>query len=262
MKVKVTKVNGNNNDFVLLLKKDIPKNLLSDTENIKILCKTKKKRLVDGLLVLKYIDCNKSFLDYYNNDGTWETLCVNGIRCAALFIYKKYNKNSLIIQCGDGEHRVEIINDKISVSMREPQYITNQIQIEGIKGYFINSGAKHFITEIRGKWPSINELTSKAKIIRFNTKYFPDGVNVNFFKMIDKDALEVVTYEKGIENIVESCASGSYACAYHIGKNISTKNFTIINSGGNLHINFSNDFKKNYIIGNAQIEKSYFKKIK
>ena len=258
MKVKVTKVNGNNNDFVLLLKKDIPKNLLSDTENIKILCKTKKKRLVDGLLVLKYIDCNKSFLDYYNNDGTWETLCVNGIRCAALFIYKKYNKNSLKIQCGDGEHRVEIINDKISVSMREPKYITNQIQIEGIKGYFINSGAKHFITEIDGDWPSINELIFKAKKIRFNTKYFPNGVNVNFFKIINEDTLEITTYEKGIENIVKSCASGSYACAYHISKKTSKKRFTIINNGGNLDINFSSKYKNNNITAGAIIEENYF----
>ena len=26
-------------------------------------------------------------MDYYNNDGTWETMCANGARCAVLYAY-------------------------------------------------------------------------------------------------------------------------------------------------------------------------------
>ena len=253
MKVKVTKVNGNNNDFVLLLNKDIPKNLLLDTVIIKKLCSA--NTLVDGLLVLNYKNGNKASLDYYNNDGSWETLCVNGIRCAALFIYKKYNIDSLIVKCGDGIHKTTITDNMISVSMDEPKYVTSQIQIGSIKGQYINSGAKHFITEITSDWPEENQLVSIAKQVRFNTKYFPDGVNVNFFKIIDKDTLDIITYEKGIENIVESCASGSYACAYHISKKTLVEKFKIINSGGNLNIEFNSNYKNNRIIARAIIDK-------
>ena len=43
--------------------------------------------------------------------------------------------------------------------------------------------------------------------------------------------------EKGIENIVESCASGSYACAYHVSKKTSNRSFLIINNGEKIIIN-------------------------
>tara|TARA_Y100001970_G_C14205071_1_gene843497 strand:+ start:353 stop:1132 length:780 start_codon:yes stop_codon:yes gene_type:complete len=252
MKVKVTKVNGNNNNFVLLLKKDIPKNLLLNTEIIKKLCSS--NTLVDGLLILDYKNSNQANLDYYNNDGTWETLCVNGIRCAALLIKKIYNKNNLIISCGDGKHKTKIIDKSISVSMPEPKYVMEKIRIESLEGYYINSGAKHFITEIIADWPKYDQLVSIAKNIRFNTKYFPDGVNVNFFKQIDNNIVKIITYEKGIENIVESCASGSYACAYHISKKTTNKKFTVINDGGNLNIQFDSNYKKNSITAKAIIE--------
>ena len=67
-----------------------------------------------------------------------------------------------------------------------------------------------------------------------------------------------MTYEKGIENIVESCASGSYACAYHVSKQTLNRSFLVINNGGNLSIQFSYKYLKNYITAKAVIENEYF----
>ena len=32
-------------------------------------------------------------MDYYNNDGTWETFCLNGVICASLILKKEFDKN-------------------------------------------------------------------------------------------------------------------------------------------------------------------------
>ena len=40
-------------------------------------------------------------MDYYNNDGSWETLCANGVRCAALFMFEhKFIGANATIVCG------------------------------------------------------------------------------------------------------------------------------------------------------------------
>ena len=203
MKVKVTKVNGNNNNFVLLFNDDVQKKIILNKINIKKLCQIDNNK-VDGLLVLNYINQKKVYLDYYNNDGTWETLCANGTRCASLFLYKKYNKKIFYITCGDGIHKTKIMNNNIAISMPRPKYIKDKILVENLIGYYIDSGAKHFIIKIDSNWPTKNQLISIAKKIRYNKELFPDGININFYKIIDDSTLQVITYEKGIENIVES----------------------------------------------------------
>ena len=257
MKVKVTKVNGNKNTFVLLYNQKFENGLSLSADKIKKLCKINKNISVDGLLNLNYFSRKNITLEYYNNDGSWETLCVNGLRCAALYIYNLYQIDTLEIQCGDGIHKTIKIGNNISVSMPKPKYVSKKINIQNISGDYINSGAKHFVL------PFINHFDKKqilnlAKKIRYDTKTFPDGVNVNFYKIINKDKIEVITYEKGIEGIVDSCASGSFACAYHLLKNqLINNNITVVNKGGLLNIIFDKNYKDNYIISDAEIEKNY-----
>ena len=52
----------------------------------KIVASSNIKR-VDGVLILSNSDNSDFKMDYYNNDGTWETMCANGARCAALYMY-------------------------------------------------------------------------------------------------------------------------------------------------------------------------------
>ena len=258
MKVKVTKVNGNKNTFVLLFNQKLKDDLIINKHTIKKLCKINNNLLVDGLLDLTYSEQNKVSLEYYNNDGTWETLCVNGIRCAALYIYKQLKVTNLEIQCGDGIHKTKIIKNNISVSMEEPKYVSKNINIQNISGFFINSGAKHFILPLTENYKDKRKLLELAKEIRYNKKIFPEGVNVNFYKIINKNQIEVITYEKGIEGFVDSCASGSFACAYHLAKiGKLNKKIIVINKGGLLNITFDKNYINNYIISGAEIEDDY-----
>ena len=51
-------------------------------------------------------------------------------------------------------------------------------------------------------------------MLLINELLFPYEINVNYYKVIGSNTIEVKTYEKGIESMMQSCASGSFVCAY------------------------------------------------
>ena len=51
-----------------------------------------------------------------------------------------------------------------------------------IQGYYIDSGAKHFIINHEGMWSNDDIIINTSKKIRYNKELFPEGINVNFFK--------------------------------------------------------------------------------
>ena len=87
MKLEIIKSNGNGNDFIIIDKNDLPNNCKISSETIKQICFSHDN--TDGLVIINRIKKNEYEMDYYNNDGSWETLCVNALRCVGLLIYKK-----------------------------------------------------------------------------------------------------------------------------------------------------------------------------
>ena len=255
MRIPVIKANGNNNSFIIIDKSNLNSDFKITKTNIKKLCLENNNKITDGLVIIENIAKQKYNIDYYNNDGSWETLCVNSLRCIGLLIFNKYNLNKFVVNCGDGEHKIHIKSSKdIQVSMNKPEYRSDEIQIGGYKGYYLFSGAKHFVINYKDNWPSNDTLMEIARKIRFN-KYFSKGVNVNFFKINNRD-LDVITYEKGIEKIMPSCASGSYACAYHyiFSNKIKKKDIYINNPSGGLFIQIDVENSNYNISGSAEIE--------
>ena len=249
MKIKITKANANGNSFIIINQIDLKANNSLSKIQILKLCNAYN---TDGLIIIIKKSSNIK-IDYFNNDGSWETLCVNGVICAALKLQNQHLPYK--IECGDGLHTVNSEKDKFIVSMHEPVYKSKKIIIDNIFGYYIDSGAKHFVIEHNGHWPSNNKLIDLAKTIRYNKNLFPDGINVNFFKKINNNTIEVKTYEKGIENLMDSCASGSFACAYHFHKNHSIKlKINIINPGGKYYCRFNDNYKYNSIISSGKLE--------
>ena len=125
-------------------------NFLIDIEKIiRMLCCRHTGIGADGLFIISSSTSHDFLLDYYNSDGSWETLCANGSRCAVKFMYQCgliENKTSFI--AGDGPHSASILNNgAVSMQMKSPKYCSSLVSPIGCNGYFINSGARHFVTE-------------------------------------------------------------------------------------------------------------------
>ena len=248
MKIKISKSHGTQNSFIIIY----------DNHNHELI-KPKIKKIchqfnTDGLLIVSDHIKYDYKMDYFNNDGTWETMCANGARCVALFMWnKKKCKENINFLAGDGPHKIKIKNkNEIALSMSTPVFKTKTINPNGYKGQFINSGAKHFATIVK----DIENISikSEGKKIRYNTIFSPDGTNVNFMKLINKHHIQVFTYEKGIEDMVMSCGSGSVAAAFYGYQKKQLKSpIKITVPGGELSLTFNKSWKDVWLTGPAVI---------
>lgn len=255
MKINITKAHGTQNYFLIIENKENDPRL-HQQEYIKKICKYKSDERIDGVLILSdnHLDYK---MDYYNNDGTWETICANGARCAGLYMFNHYHKKIMEFATGDGIHRIEILdNNLIKLDMIKPKYCSDEIPVHKVKGFHVDSGATHFVV----KYPKIKDDTVRqlgAKI-RYDKKFSPRGINVNFYEIINKNEINVKTYEKGIEDLMMSCGSGSVASAFHLSmQNMIESPLTVNVPGGKFMIEFDRQWDNVSIIGPAKIEYTY-----
>ena len=252
MLLPFTKAHGTGNHFIIIYIPECP--LFDLNENlISKLCNTSTGIGADGLIAISNDEKYDYKMDYYNNDGTWETMCVNGARCSAMLLkQKKIIEKEAVFVSGDGEHHIKIIdNHNVALTIFPPQYVSDEIIVENLSGFSVNSGAKHFVIEVGRnqelEWEKIGEK------IRYSNQ-FPKGTNVNFVKKINNNTLEVITYEKGVEKIMQSCGSGSVAAAYHMQQKYNLDyNLNIKVSGGNLFITADSHWKNVWLQGEVKL---------
>ena len=244
MNIPFYKCNANGNDFIIISHSDDLDYKLFTKEKIKSICNYGKDSSIDGFILLHNIDdLNK--MSYFNNDGSWETFCLNGLVCCSLLLKKEFGKNNYEIISNNILYKTIIVEqDFAKVELIQPIYHKKNIIINNYKADYLNSGAKHLIINYEDNWGSEQELKEKMKKIRYHKLFRPNGINVNFYKIINANTIQVRTYEKGIESIVDSCSSGSYACAYdYYKKNAHLKKINVINDGGTSQVIFGDNCK-------------------
>lgn len=251
MDIPFTKAHGTGNDFIILFSEDILSIDLNE-DLIQQLCHRRTGIGADGLLLLSPNERLDFKMDYYNSDGSWETMCANGASCAVLYMYRRgLIKNKTSFYAGDGPHDAEIINDNhIRLRMKSPQYKTDSIKVEGFEGCHVDSGARHFAVPV-DDLSEINVFKS-GQLIRYAGEFSPKGINVNFYTKLGPHSIHVETYEKGIEQMMLSCGSGSVAAAYHASQTLGLQSpIDVTVPGGELIIEFNDTWENVWLTGIA-----------
>ena len=251
IKIPFVKYHANGNDFILILNENFPENL-RNTPTINHLCNRHTGIGADGLFIISPSKECDFKLDYYNADGTWETLCANGSRCAAKFMYNAGNaKRKLKLETGAGVHAAEIQSDgQVVMSMKTPEYKSDRLSPKGVQGFFIDSGARHFVCQSE----NLNDdfVLNMGRKIRNAPEFQPRGINVNFYHLSENNTVEIKTYEKGVEQVMLSCASGSAAVVFHLSQINAIKSPVITcSNGGKLIFTFDDDWEKFWSEGPA-----------
>ena len=243
----------NGNDFIILLKDEL---LIELTDsNIQKLCRFEKESTDGLLLVDTSIDSYDFKMDYYNNDGSWETMCANGALCIIKLLQSReflfsYN----LFKAGDADHRMTFNENRFGIKMKTPEFKTEDININDIQGAHIDSGAKHFVTMI--ETTDHERLYTIAQEIRYDDYFKPDGLNVNFLHINDSNSIRVITYEKSIESIMKSCGSGSVAAAFYgASKQKLSSPLQISNPGGDIMIEFNSNWDDVWLYSSPSIIK-------
>ena len=252
MKILFTKYHANGNDFILVMDEDFPERF-RQPNIINRLCCRRIGVGADGMFIISPSKNYDFFLDYYNADGSWEALCANGSRCAVHLMYNKSLVDKNMVFCaGDGEHRAKILKgNDILMSMNPPKYKSNNIAPEGVAGFFIDNGARHFVCE--SEIMDDGYVFEMGKKIRNSNIFHPRGINVNFYRQTHRDCIEIKTYEKGVERVMLSCASGSAAVVFHLSQiNRISSPVTTQSAGGKLTHTFDEKWEEPWVGGPAE----------
>ena len=168
--------------------------------------------------ILEYIDIkyNKQlFLDLFNNCKSIEPTRFVETTSVSRALITKENFREDWKEILDHHAKVHEVFDKHATGFNysdDTGYMPAHIDLAEQRHY-------NLLLPIYGI-AEINVYKTGQKI-RYSSEFSPKGINVNFFTKLDPSTIHVATYEKGVEGVVQSCASGSTAVVFHLSKNIS-----------------------------------------
>lgn len=223
--MKFEKYHGLGNDFIILSSEDVGEK--SHSELALKMCHNHFGIGADGLMVHEEIN-GRAKMNFYNKDGSTATMCGNGIRCFSHYLYNRglFKEKKVEIETGAGILTVERVEGEeflVKVAMGQPIFNGREIPLSIDIEEFVDEKIEFFGKEIRisalfmGTTHSVvfvNKLDS-IDVEDFGKRIetldlFPKKTNVNFCEVIDKDELDVATWERGAG---ETLACGTGACA-------------------------------------------------
>ncbi|MGM0479778.1 MAG: diaminopimelate epimerase [Bacteroidota bacterium] len=205
MNIHFKKFQGTGNDFVMINCLDDENFELSDVQ-IAQLCDRRFGIGADGVICI-YSHPEFDFeMRYYNSDGS-RSFCGNGARCAVQFARSLncFEQHAQFLAI-DGAHTAHVENGIIALKM------ANVSGIDDVEGAFVlNTGSPHYVkfVEALSSW----NIVEFGRRIRFSPSFKSEGINVNLVQRHGDNRLEMLTYERGVEDETHSCGTGATAVA-------------------------------------------------
>lgn len=237
------KYQGTGNDFIIIddRLRVFPANNKTFIEQ---LCNRRFGIGSDGLILLQTQSDGNYYMQYFNSDGAESSMCGNGGRCFAQFIFDLgLSENEIVFYAIDGKHRATKMYTEEGQSWIALEMISvSQIIRQGEGAFELNTGSPHYVSFIAEPVSEI-PLNKWAKGIRYNATYTAAGINVNYVNMLGLKDLCMRTYERGVEDETYSCGTGATAAALSAalyanlppGKHV----MSIRVPGGNLAVQFT-----------------------
>ncbi len=210
--VHFTKMTGAGNDFLVLenIRRMNPQKLAVS------MCARNTGVGADGLLLLERSSKADYRMRIINSDGSEAEMCGNGSRCMAAYIVRhKSPKHKIFsLETLAGIVLGQAHGEKAVVRLIDPKDFEPNIPLKvngrTIHVSYIDTGVPHTIVFVDGlKGIDVNSI---GRSIRHHERFKPRGTNVDFVEQLDKDAVAVRTFERGVEGETLACGTGSVAC--------------------------------------------------
>ena len=228
--MKFTKMHGCGNDYIYVdgMKESIP----NESEAAIRLSDRHFGIGGDGLIIIKKGTIADFEMVMYNADGSRGAMCGNGIRCVAKYVYDHGYTDStqFTIESMGKIKYIEVFNENgkavsARVDMGSPILTSKDIPVvcDGEKCInqsvtigdreftmtCVSMGNPHAVMFIDESVRDF-DLNKYGKIAEGNTALFPDRVNAEFARIIDRSTIEMRVYERGAG---ETLACGTGTCA-------------------------------------------------
>lgn len=266
--IKITKMQGCGNDFVILDYSEYEKSGLSMEKLAVKLCDRHFGIGADGMIIPDTKPNGETDIAwyFYNSDGTTAQMCGNGMRCFAKYVFDKnlVNKKRFSVKTLAGVIKPEIQNDgTVKVNMGIPILKEEKIPFKGNK--IVQIKDKTFeITPISMGNPHCIIFTDEDPMYLAENygpemekhPYFPEKTNTEFVKIISKNEIEMRVYERGC-GITLACGTGACASTVACILNNLTEDSVKVNLlGGAVNVEWSgtceNPNKDIFLTGPAQ----------
>ncbi len=215
------KMNGAGNDFIVFDNRDGMLDKLDLSTFTKKVCDRRFSLGADGVLILENSNKADFSMRYFNSDGTEAEMCGNGARCIAKFAYiNGVARENMVFETKSGLYRAEIVGENVRVKF--PDVELSKIQLnqnykfsdELEEYHFAIIGVPHTVFHVDNVFSmSSKSITELGQKVRYCTRIFPNGTNVNFAQIYDEHTIGVRTYERGVEDETYACGTGSVTCS-------------------------------------------------
>ncbi|MCH1981045.1 diaminopimelate epimerase [Ruminococcus sp. OA3] len=269
--MKFTKMHGIGNDYVYV-------NCL--TETVDDPCET--ARFIsdrhfgvgsDGLILIKPSDKADFMMDMYNSDGSQGAMCGNGIRCVAKYVYDYglTDKTQIAIETKSGIKYLDLtlsegLVSTVRVNMGAPELKARRIPIISDHDNVVDEpievdGQMYRMTGVSMGNPHAVVYTEDVAGLEIekigpgfeNHARFPDRINTEFVRVLDRDTVEMRVWERGSG---ETLACGTGACAVAVASALNGytgDEVTVKLLGGDLTIRWDREANQVYMTGPATV---------
>jgi diaminopimelate epimerase len=259
-KIKFTKMVASGNDFIVL--EFSSSRVLEFKKLAQRICDRKYGIGADGMLVLEKSRKADIRMRIFNADGSEAEMCGNGARCTALYLgYKsQVTSHKLKIETKAGIIQAQVKGNNVRIKLTEPKNTRPDLPIKvnnrTLKVNFIDTGVPHAVIFASGLEKI--DVSGLGRLIRYHKKFAPRGTNVDFVEVAGKNAINIRTYERGVEDETLACGTGSVAAAliFALKSGAANKVFVRTKSGEILSVYFKrtgNKFSDVWLEGKAGI---------
>lgn len=269
--IKLTKMQGCGNDFVIIDYPEYEKTGLKMSELAKKVCNRNFGVGADGMIIPKLNPENKDAdisWYFYNSDGSTAQMCGNGMRCFAKYCIdnKLVDKKSFSVETLAGIIKPELLdNGLIKVNMGKPILENKKIPFWSENGEKkLTALDREFeITPVSMGNPHCVIITDEDPMKLAQTygpviekhEFFPEKTNAEFVRVKSRMEIDMRVFERGC-GITLACGTGACASVVACVLNNLTENKVKVNLlGGPVFIEWqgSADDKEQdiFLIGSA-----------
>jgi len=232
MEINLTYMSGAGNTFTVVDNREYqyPADYWSALAYLLCSSNSYNKFATEGLLILNESANHDFEVFFFNPDGSQGMMCGNGGRCAVKFawlekfINDKQIDNGIDFNMAGNIYHGEFVGENIRLFFPPPSEIKENVEINfkdtNYSGTYINVNSDHYCID----YDTIKDvlqvkdfrdfcIDKLALRIRFHNDFQPKGVNVNFFKVDNRNLIQLRTYERGVEAETGACGTGALSTA-------------------------------------------------
>ncbi len=269
--MKFTKMQGLGNDYVYV---NCVEQKLEHASEIAVQVSDRHFGIgSDGLILINSSDVADFEMEMYNADGSRGEMCGNGIRCVGKYVYDYglTDKTQISIETLAGIKYLDLLVEdgkvkQVKVNMGSPLLKPEEIPIalEGesvVDEPIVVGGTEYRMTGVGMGNPHTVVFMDDVEHLEIekvgplfeNHTCFPNRVNTEFVKVIDRKHVQMRVWERGSG---ETLACGTGACAVAVAcilNGLTEEDLTVTLLGGDLQIYWNKKENTVYMSGPAEV---------